>query len=320
MAGGVILIGASLAILVYLAADRLCPPSSHTVAVMQALRSEWKRYYGWTYLERPTAAGRASPAIRLGAYLADWLRIRALFISKLERAGVTISPDRFIFWHLTGTIIAGAAGYLLGGAVLAVVAVAIGAATPFAVLPVMAQRRCARIEEQLSDTLQLIGSLLRAGHGFPQALAAVTKETEPPISLALRKVLAQVNLGGTIEEGLDKMVDEVGSIALGWAVTAIKIQREVGGNLSEILDILSLSIRERGELNRQVKALTAEGRLSAYILLVMPFVLAVMLYMTNPTYMALLWETTIGLVLLGVAVVLMTVGSVWLWRLVKVEV
>lgn len=320
MAGGLILIGASLIILVYLAAERWRPARSHAVAAMEALRGEWKRYYGWTYMERPTAAARPSPAIRLGAYLANRLRIRALFTSLLERAGVTTSPDRFIFRHLTGTIIAGAAGYLLGGALLAVVAVAIGAANPFVILPVMARRRRARIEDQLSDTLQLIGSLLRAGHGFPQALAAVTRETEPPISLALRKVSASVNLGGTIEEGLDQMVEEVGSVALGWAVTAIKIQREVGGNLSEILDILSLSIRERGELNRQVKALTAEGRLSAYILLVMPFVLAVMLYMTNPTYMALLWETTIGLILLGVAVVLMTIGSAWLWRLVKVEV
>jgi len=320
MAGGVILIGASMGIIVYLAAERLRPRRSHTVAVMAGLRSEWKRYYGWTYLERPTAGGRMPFAIRLGAFFADRLRIRALFAAKLQQAGATVSPDRFIFQHLAGTFLAGTVGYLFGGALLSAIAAAFSAVLPFVIFPIMARRRRARIEDQLSDTLQLIGSLLRAGHGFPQALAAVTKETQPPISLALRKVLAQVNLGGTIEEGLDKMVEEVGSIALGWAVTAIKIQREVGGNLSEILDILSLSIRERGELNRQVKALTAEGRLSAYILLVMPFILAAMLYMTNPGYMALLWQTTIGLVLLGVALLLMAVGSAWLWRLVKVEV
>ena len=320
MAGGIILFAISAAIFTYMIGDRLRPPRSHTVAVMQELRGNWKRHYGWTYLERPTAGGRASTGVRLGGLVADRLGMRGLFTAQLERAGVTATPDRFIAWHMGATFIAGFLAYILFGPLWATIVVILGAAAPFAVLPILAARRRSLVEEQLSDTLQLIGSLIRAGHGFPQALAAVTRETQPPISILLRKVSAQVNLGGTIEDGLDKMAAEVGSTALGWAVTAIKIQREVGGNLSEILDILSLSIRERGELNRQVKALTAEGRLSAYILLALPFILVIMLYFTNRDYMAQLWETVPGLIMLGLAVTLMIIGSVWLWRIVKVEV
>lgn len=324
MAGGIALailsLSLSLGIFIYLAVDRLLPARSHTVTAMKNLRSGWKQHYGWTYLERPIAAGPTPAAIRLSSAFVDRLHIRPLFVSKLEQAGITITPDRFILWHFIGTFSAGAIGYLLGGPILAVLAVIFGASIPFVILPIMASRRRARIEDQLSDTLQLIGSLLRAGHGFPQALAAVTKETQPPISIALHKVLAQVNLGASIEDGLDAMATEIDSVALGWAVTAIKIQREVGGNLSEILDVLSSSIRERGKLNRQVKALTAEGRLSAYILLAMPFILGLFLYFTNPDYIASLWRTTPGLIMLGTAIVMMSIGSVWLWRIVKVEV
>lgn len=320
MAGGLILLALSATITIYMVGERLRPRRNRVIAAMEDLRREWKQLYGWTYLERPIAGQTPGLQARLGAGLARRLNIRGLFVAKLEQAGVMTSPDLFIFWHVTGTLGAALAGYLLGGALLSIVGALIGAASPFLVLPFMASRRRALIEDQLADTLQLIGSLLRAGHGFPQALAAVTKETQPPISDALRKVLSQVSLGGSIENGLDKMAAEVGSIALNWAVTAIRIQREVGGNLAEILDILAGSIRERGELNRQIKALTAEGRLSAYILLILPFILATMLYMTNPEYMSLLWTTTPGIIMVGVAGLMMTIGSAWLWRLVQVEV
>ena len=320
MAGGLALVGLALALLVYLIADRVKPRRGRAVAVMEEFRRAWKRYYGWTYLERPLSGEPIAWNARVGGWLADALKIKGLFVVSLDKAGTTVDPDLFVFWHVALTFLAAQIAYFVGGMFLAVVFALAAAGAPFLMLPAMAARRRALIEEQLPDTLQLIGSLLRAGHGFPQALSAVTKETQPPISVALKKVLAEVSLGGTIEEGLDKMAVEIHSVALAWTVTAIKIQREVGGNLAEILDILALSVRERGELNRQIKALTAEGRLSAYVLLALPFVLGAILYLTNAAYVSLLWKTTPGLIMLALALAMMAFGSAWLWRIVKVEV
>lgn len=319
-AGGLAVSFISAAVIVYVLLDWAKPPKNRIVAAMRAARENWKRIYGWTYLDKPISGRPAPIPLRFSGMIADRLGIRSLFADKLTQAGLSITPDKFISWHLYAVLFIGILGYIAAGLILMVVLAFTVAVLPFLILPIIASRRRARLDEQLSDTLQLIGSLLRAGHGFPQALNAVAQETQPPMSLVLRDVLAQVELGGTIEEGLDKVASEIGSVSLGWAVTAVKIQREVGGNLSEILDILSFSIRERGELNRQVKALTAEGRLSAYILIVMPFALVGMLYQTNPSYVSLLWRTTTGLILLGSAASLMIIGSVWLWRIVRVEV
>ncbi len=320
MAGGLIALALAFFIVSYLVYDKLRPYRGPAVDSIIAIRRGWKKFYGWTYLERPIGSSRSTLRYHIGNFLLDRLNVRDHFATQLEQAGLEYQPQQFIFWHMTVTLIIGFSAYFIEGWFLAIFFIIFGAVLPLIILPVLVKRRKTLIEDQLAETLQLIGSLLKAGHGFPQALAAVTKETQPPISLILKKVSAQVNLGSSLEDSLDKMARDVGSLTLGWAVTAIRIQREVGGNLSEILDILSGSIRERGELARQVKALTAEGRLSAYILLVMPFILGVILYYTNPTYMALLWETTPGIVMLTGASILMTIGSVWLWKLVKVEV
>ncbi len=320
MAGGIALFGLALLVIAYLAVDQLRPVRSRSVQNVIAIRHSWKRHYGWTYLERPLPPGQALITYRLGSFLLDVFRMRVFFTTKIEQSGLAFQPEYFIFWHLTITVMLGFFGFLFESYYLAIILIVFSTIIPLLVLPILVGRRKALIEDQLSDTLQLIGSLLKAGHGFPQALAAVTKETQPPIQLLLKKVLARVDLGGSIEDSLDEMATEVGSLTLGWAVTAIKIQREVGGNLSEILDVLAVSIRERGELLRQVKALTAEGRLSAYILLALPFLLGILLYFTNPTYMSLLWTTTPGLVMLAVAITMMIIGSIWLWRITSVEV
>ena len=320
MASGLILYGLALLVLSYLAIDQARPVRSNSVQNIVAIRRNWKRHYGWTYLERPLPPGQARITYRFGGFLLDVFRMRAFFTTKIEQAGLEFQPEYFIFWHLTITMMLGFFGLLFESYYFAIVLIVFSTVIPLLVLPILVGRRKTLIEDQLADTLQLIGSLLKAGHGFPQALAAVTKETQPPIQILLKKVMAQVNLGASIEDSLDQMAAEVGSLTLGWAVTAIKIQREVGGNLSEILDVLSLSIRERAELLRQVKALTAEGRLSAYILLALPFILGVLLYFTNPTYMSLLWTTTPGLVMMGLVTMMMTVGTIWLWRITAVEV
>lgn len=321
MGGGLVMISLALAVFIYAIADRLLPRRTRIVVEMEAVRRDWRRYYGWTYLEKPLPARAPRGIQRIGRFVADMLGIRSVVEVRLDQSGLSsIVPEFFVFWHVMAVMLIGAIFYFVSGLVAAIAVIAAAAYAPFLLLSFLAGRRKARIEEQLADTLQLVGGLLRAGHGFPQALAAVTKETEPPISVALKRVAGHVRLGGTIEEGLNKMAVEVDSVALRWAVTAIKIQREVGGNLSEILDTLSRSIRERGELSRQVKALTAEGRFSAYILLAMPFILTGMLYMSNRQYMSLLWTTTAGYTLLGIAAVLMILGTLWLRRIVRVEV
>lgn len=239
---------------------------------------------------------------------------------RLDRGGIAMRSGEFIALHLSGVVIVGALAGLAGGLAAGAIAVVVGAIVPILLLDQAVRSRTHRFDEQLPDALGLIAGSLRAGYGLLQAVALVTEEMLPPASDEFRRLQTQARLGLPLESALDQMADRVDSEDFRWTVSAITIQREVGGNLAEVLDIVASTIREREALRRQVAGLTAEGRLSAAILLVLPFLEAAGLMLINPTYFLAMFGTPIGWALAGAAVVLMAVGALWMRTIVAIEV
>jgi tight adherence protein B len=196
----------------------------------------------------------------------------------------------------------------------------LGAVAPWFLLQRQLGKRADKLREQLPDVLTILASSLRAGHSFLQALDTVSKEIPEPAAAEFIRVVAEVRLGRPIEDALGAMADRIGSEDFKWAVLAVNIQREVGGNLAEILDNVSNTLRERAMMRRQVEVLTTEGRLSAWVLGVMPFVIALYMYAVNKEYISLLVTTTVGWIMLGGAIGLLTLGVLWMRKIVKIDV
>ncbi|BFU45029.1 VWA domain-containing protein [Krasilnikovia sp. MM14-A1004] len=187
-------------------------------------------------------------------------------------------------------------------------------------LRLRASRRARTFGNQLPDALQLLVGSLRSGFSLPQGLDALVRDGGEPIAGELGRALAETRLGGDLEEALDRVGERNGSQDMAWLVMAIRIQREVGGNLSETLETAVGTMRERGRLHRHVRALSAEGRLSAMILLGMPIVLGAWMFIFRRDYLRPLYTEPLGLMMLVGSVVGVVIGALWLKKLVKVEV
>jgi tight adherence protein B len=238
---------------------------------------------------------------------------------RLDRAGLALRPGEFVILAATGVIVAATAGLVLAGAVGAVLFGGAAAVAPRLVLRVLTTRRRDRFAEQLEGTLQIIAGSMRAGHALVQAISIVAAESESPTADEFNRVIVETRLGRTIEDSLRAMAQRMENEDLGWVVEAIEIQHKVGGNLVEVLDAVATTIRDRNQLRRQVKALSAEGRMSAIVLLALPFAIAGFIATLNPEYLAELFTSTVGRVMLGVAAVLMALGALWIRKLIEVE-
>ena len=241
--------------------------------------------------------------------------------ASLEAAGVSLRSGEFV----VATIGAGLLGAVLGAAILQnpLLAGAIGlvaALVPTVLLRSALKKRSDHMREQLPDVLTIMASSLRAGHSFLQALDTVAREIPAPADVEFQRLVAEIRLGRPAEDALEALADRVGSADFRWAVLAVNIQREVGGNLAEILDNVADTLRERAMMRRQIKVLTAEGRLSAWVLTILPFAIAVYMFAVNPEYISLLFTTQIGLVMLGVGGVLIVLGILWMRKIVDIDV
>jgi tight adherence protein B len=213
----------------------------------------------------------------------------------------------------------GALGTVMSGllvGLLAVVAVPLGARLYIAF---RTSRRRAAFADQLDDSLQLMASSLRAGHSILRAIDAVAQEAAAPTSDEFAAIVNQTRMGRDLSDALDALAERMGSDDFSWAAQAIAIQREVGGNLAEVLDAVGHTIRERNAIRRQVKALSAEGKLSAAVLMALPVGVVAFLSVANPSYLAGFTESALGFGMLATAVVMMTVGGLWLKRTVKIR-
>ena len=170
---------------------------------------------------------------------------------------------------------------------------------PTVVLKLALGRRAEKLREQLPDVLTIMASSLRAGHSFLQALDTTAKEIAQPAATEFQRVVAEIRLGRSAEDALGALAERVGSADFKWAVLAVNIQREVGGNLAEILDNVADTLRERATMRRQIRVLTSEGRLSAWVLALMPFAIALYMFVVNRDYIMLLFTTKTGLMMLG---------------------
>ncbi|HZD18050.1 MAG TPA: type II secretion system F family protein, partial [Actinomycetota bacterium] len=239
----------------------------------------------------------------------------------LERAGAPLRVGEFTVGSLLAAVLGGVVGAILFQRLLLVAVFAlVGGAIPVIVLSITMNRRINKLHAQLPDILMLLASSLRAGHSFFQALSTVAEEIGDPAADELGRVVSEIRLGRPVDEALDALADRVGSDDFHWAVLAVNIQREVGGNLAEVLDTVADTVREREVIRRQVRVLSAEGRLSAVILTALPFVIGLYISQVNPEYLTPLFTTRTGIMMLVVAGALLSVGALWIRRMVKIDV
>jgi len=262
------------------------------------------------------AVGVAERALQGNSGLAERLA------QKLEAAGLALRPAEWLLIHAGVTFVLGLLALLLssGNVLMMIFGLFFGALIPTAFLSIKRSRRLKAFKYGLADTLQLMSGSLSAGLSLAQSVDTVVREGRDPIAAEFRRALVEARLGVEIEDAMDSIAERMESKDFEWVVMAIRIQREVGGNLSELLNTVAATIREREYLERQVQALSAEGRLSVWILGGLPPGFMAYLLVANPTYLEPLISTTIGYIMLGLMAVLLTVGIVWMKKLVKVEV
>lgn len=241
---------------------------------------------------------------------------------RLDAAGLKINSAEWLLLHAGMAVGAAAVGFLIsdGRLLLTGILFLLGAAGPWVYLSIKRSRRLKAFNSQLADTLQLIAGSLSAGLSLAQSLDTVVREGNDPVAGEFRRALVEQRLGVEIETALEGVAERMGSDDFAWVVMAIRIQRQVGGNLAELLTTVAATLREREYLRRQVSVLSAEGRLSALILGGLPPLFIVYLAMARPTYLAPMYTTRLGLVMSTSAAISMVVGIVWLKKSVKVEV
>jgi tight adherence protein B len=273
---------------------------------------------------RVTAFGSSEWAGRATAMAETLVRrgnLEEAFLDRLEAAGLNMRVAEFVLISLGSSFIPPLLVLIATrNLVLTVVVVLLGVVGPFLYLSVKAARRQAKFDEQLPSTLQLLAGALQAGHSLQQAVDTVVHEAGDPIAGEFQRVLTEARLGRPLEEAFEAMAKRTRSVDFEWTVMAIRLQRQVGGNLAEVLSTVSQTIRDRYSLKRQIKALSAEGRLSSIILSVLPILLFTGLLILNPVFLRPLFTTTMGLMLMGGSVVLMIFGVFWLKKITEIKV
>jgi tight adherence protein B len=303
-------------------------PGSRSARPYRALRQRLSPYSLTAAIAddqpRPTAFGSSEWAGRATAMAETLVRrgnLEETFLDRLEAAGLNMRVAEFVLISLGSAflppllVLALTRNFFLSALV-----VLLGTVGPFLFLAVLASRRQAKFDEQLPATLQLISGALQAGHSLQQAVDTVVHEAGDPIAAEFQRVLTEARLGRPLEEAFEAMAKRTRSIDFEWTVMAIRLQRQVGGNLAEVLSTVSQTIRDRYALRRQVKALSAEGRLSSLILSVLPILMFAALLIFNPLFLRPLYSTRLGIMMMAGAAVLMGIGVFWLRKITEIKV
>ncbi len=276
---------------------------------------------------RPAASPEAD-GTSVGSALVAWVarllrsgRADKRLAERLDLAGSSRTPAEWVLrGGMVGLLLTVVLTILFGSPVFGVLG---GALLSWAgmrlVVSVRIARRRAAFAAQLPDLLQLVAGSLKSGFSLAQALDAVIREGAQPASGEFSRALSLARLGVDQADALQRVADRMDCLDLRFAVMVIRIQREVGGRLAEVLTTTVGTMRERSHLRGQVNALSAEGRLSAYILVAMPVLVGVWMFITDRAYMRLLYTSTIGIVMLVGAVVMIGLGALWMRKVIKVE-
>ena len=247
-------------------------------------------------------------------HLRHWQAVQRL----LERGDVPLRVVEFV-WIMIGTsLVFGLMAAIAGVAPLLILAaLAFGAMLPFGFIWFKASRRLKAIEDALPDLLITIAASLKAGHSFRQGIQTVVDEGDGPAAKEFKRVLTETRLGRPMDDALNEMAERVGSPNLEFVMTAVTIQRQVGGSLAGLFDMVAEAVRNRQQFARKIRSLTAMGRMSAYVLIGLPFFIAAMLTLMNPEYMSPLYDTSAGHMLIVLGLVMMGVGSLILRKIVS---
>jgi tight adherence protein B len=236
----------------------------------------------------------------------------------LERADLPLRTVEFA-WLLIGcSFVLAVLAALTGRSTLMILAMLlVGAFLPYFVVWFKAKRRMQAFEDQLPDLLITMAASLKAGHSFKQGIQSVVDEGQEPAAKELRRVLTDTQLGRPMEEALQETADRIGSKNFSFVITAVNIQRQVGGSLAGLFDMVADTVRDRQQFARKIRSLTAMGRASAYVLLALPFFIAIAITLLNPTYMDPLYHSHAGHVLIALGMTMMVFGSLVLQRIVS---
>lgn len=237
----------------------------------------------------------------------------------LQAAGVKQDPAEFMVLVGSAALAAGVVGMLLGGTGLAVLLVALTPAGAWAFLQVRADRRRAKFEDQLPDMIMTLSGSLRAGHSVLRALDGAAQEFDSPMAEELGRISNESRMGRDTEQTMMETAARMKSEDFSWVAEAIQINREVGGDLAVVLDQVGETIRERSQIKGQVRALSAEGKFSAYILVGLPFGISGLLFVMNPGYIGTLFSHPLGIGMLVMGGIMMAIGSFWMSRMVKIK-
>lgn len=238
---------------------------------------------------------------------------------QLELAGVKTKPSDVVVLAAAASLAAGAFMMLLVGPAVGLVVAVILPVVGWFVLGFMVGRRKHAFADQLDATLQMMAASLRAGYSLLQALQAISLEADSPTKDELSRVLNETRIGRPLNDSLVEVATRMGSEDFNWVAQAIAINRDVGGNLADVLEGVAHTIRDRNQLHRQVASLASEGKLSAIILMALPFGVTAFLTISNPGYLSVLFTTTLGWIIIGAAIFMLTVGGIWLRATVKIK-
>jgi tight adherence protein B len=261
----------------------------------------------------------AGSAVNLADGFFAQRKVRLFNRDALEQAGLRMGQGDFYVLLAVGAFVGALAGFVVGGVLLALLLVLLAPVAGHLALTVLAGKRRAKFDDQLGDTLQLLSGGLRAGHSILRAIDAAGSESQSPTAEEMRRVITETSLGRDLLASLSDTADRMRNEDFVWIAQAIQINREVGGNLAEVLDQVNETIRERSEIKGHIKSLAAEGKFSAYILMAMPIGIVVMLMLVNPGYMNVMFTNPLGWAMMAASVILMTIGGLWMRKIIDLK-
>lgn len=249
------------------------------------------------------------------ANLAQYLR------TELVRADLALTVTEYIFINIGATLLGFALAYLIfrGNLLLALLGMLAGFYAPTAYIRYLQRRRLAAFSNQIDNTLVLLANAMRSGYGLMQAIETVGKQIPPPSSEELGRVVREFALGVPMETALANLLRRNPSTDLDLVITAIEVNHDAGGNLSEVLDTIASTIRDRVRIAGEIRALTSQQRFSAVVLTLLPAIIGLIIFAMNPDYMSPLWQNTCGLWMLGLGLVLMILGNLVIRRILAVQ-
>ncbi|MGO4228194.1 type II secretion system F family protein [Arthrobacter sp. YAF34] len=236
---------------------------------------------------------------------------------KLDAAGLKKGPGDYLLMAGAATLVVSVLGFFTGGLFLALLLAILAPVVLYMLLNALVSRRRRKFDDQVPDTLQMFSGGLRAGHSLLRAIDAAAQENEAPMAEELSRVVNETRIGRDLGDALDEVARRTDNEDFSWIARSVEIHREVGGDLAEVLDHVGETIRDRNQIRGQVRALSAEGRISALVLMALPIVMFVGLTLFNPLYSRVFTSTLPGYLMIAAAALLLVVGGFWLSRLIK---